>query len=282
MRTRVSSFVTYLLPSTGTFLWIGIFLLVLGLGRRMVNGDGDLGRHITVGNYILDHAMIPVRDVFSHTMAGQPLTPHEWLAEVIFALAHRILGLNGPVLVSALTIATAFWLLFMHARSERQNLLPVVFAVSLATLGSSLHWLSRPHIFTFLLLALWMIALRRMSNRPHQWWLLPVLMLIWANTHGAFIAGLVTWALFGAGLAWRICRHKNPETQPAPDRFWRSYLLAGAVSFVASLINPAGIQIWMTSIGFITNKYLVSHTVEYAPPRIQYPNTWLFCLFSAL
>jgi hypothetical protein len=197
---RIQLLLTYLLPSFGTVLWMSSFIGALASGRQMINIDGDLGRHITVGNYMLDNRVIPLRDVFSHTMAGQPITPHEWVAQVIFALAHRLIGLNGPILASALVISTSFWLVLLRIRSERKNLFPVVFVASLATTASSLHWLSRPHIFTFLLLALWMIVLRQMGNgKPDRWWLLPVLMLVWANTHRAFFDRICAFTCAGLG-----------------------------------------------------------------------------------
>ena len=68
-------------------------------GPKLFTNDGDLGRHITIGNYILDTRTIPVHDIFSNTLPGQRLVPHEWLAEVIFALAHRVMGLSGDVLI---------------------------------------------------------------------------------------------------------------------------------------------------------------------------------------
>ncbi len=283
MKKRIQLFSVYLFPSWGALLWMSAFFGALALGRQMINTDGDLGRHITVGNYILDNGVIPVRDVFSYTMAGQPATPHEWLAQVIFALSHRLMELNGPVLVSSLVIATAFWLVWLRTRTERKNLLPVVLVAFLATAASCLHWLARPHIFTFLLLALWMIVLHQMSSgKPGRWWLLPVLMLVWANIHGAFFAGLVTWALFGAGMAWKACLRKMPEREELPPGFWPCYLLGGAAALLASLINPAGIGLWKTSLGYVTNQYLVGHTIEYMPPSIQNANTWLFWIFSAL
>jgi len=88
-KNRVEQILYYLLPGLGDILWIAAFAGVIGLGPRMLNIDGDLGRHLTIGANILDSGRIPTVDLFSHTMLGQPLTPHEWLAQVIFALANR-------------------------------------------------------------------------------------------------------------------------------------------------------------------------------------------------
>ena len=84
----------------------------------MLNTDGDIGRHITIGNYILENWKIPTNDIFSHTMTGERLVPHEWLAQVIFALVYRWMGLSGVVLICALVIAATFWLVFRRARAS--------------------------------------------------------------------------------------------------------------------------------------------------------------------
>jgi len=283
MKNRTPNILMYLFPSLGAVIWIGVFFGVLSLGHRMMNLDGDLGRHLVVGGYILDHGVIPLRDLFSHTLFGQPFTPHEWLAEIIFTLFFRLLGLNGIILVSALVISTAFWLVFIRLRAESKFLLPALLVVFLAIAASSLHWLTRPHLFTFLLLALWMIVLFEMRRGKLQfWWLLPVLMLIWANLHGAFIAGFLTWLIYGVGLGWDVFWGRFQQGKELYTHFWRYYVLGGAAAFLTSLINPSGVGLWKTSIGYIGNQYLVNHTMEYLSPNFHDPGTWPFLLFIGL
>lgn len=273
----------YLLPSLGDMLWIGAFLGAIGLGPRMMNVDGDLGRHLTIGEYILTQAQVPTQDVFSYSMYGANVTPHEWLAQVIFALAHRWLGLDGVVWISAAVIGLALWLVYRRAQRESQKVLLPVLLTVVAMAASSLHWLTRPHIFTFLLLALWMNCLDNLRRgQLRSWWQMPVLMLLWANLHGAFIAGFVTWALYGFGLAWDAVLSPSEERPRLPGGFWRVFLLAGAVSALVTLINPSGIGLWGTSFGYIGNRYLVSHTAEYLPPDFHDPSTWPFLLLSGL
>ena len=88
-----------------------------------MNMDGDLGRHLTIGNYILEVGSIPIRDVFSHTMHGLPLTPHEWLAQVILASSYRIGGLDGVVFTCALLIAAIFTLVYRQCLRQSKMLL---------------------------------------------------------------------------------------------------------------------------------------------------------------
>jgi hypothetical protein len=50
-------------------------MLALASGAQMLSIDSDLGRHLTLGNYILDHRIVPTRDLFSHTLLGHPDLP---------------------------------------------------------------------------------------------------------------------------------------------------------------------------------------------------------------
>jgi hypothetical protein len=154
MTQQNPKFLRYLLPSISVLLWVITFVGVLVNGPKMINGDGDLGRHITIGNYILSNRVIPLTDVFSHTMTGEPLTPHEWLSEVLFAFAHRLMGLDGAILLAAVVIATSLWLTFQRSSRGRKSYFVLIITTILILLTSSVHWLSRPHIFTLLMLAL--------------------------------------------------------------------------------------------------------------------------------
>ena len=86
----------WLLPSVSVLVFILIFWMSLSFMPQMLSGDGDLGRHITLGNTILDTGSIPTIDIYSHTMDGTFMVPHEWLSQLMFAGAHRAAGLGSP------------------------------------------------------------------------------------------------------------------------------------------------------------------------------------------
>src|ERR1051325_19105 len=112
MRKIASSIFPYIFPRLQDAIFVGALIAVVSQGFFLLNGDGDLGRHLTIGNYILDNLKIPTQDLFSHTMQGKPLVPHEWLAEVGFSLVNGFIGLDGVVLLIALLIATTFTLAY--------------------------------------------------------------------------------------------------------------------------------------------------------------------------
>ncbi len=51
----------YVLP---TVMFISVFIGCVALGPYLFNADGDLGRHLTLGKYILDTGQIPPKIFF--------------------------------------------------------------------------------------------------------------------------------------------------------------------------------------------------------------------------
>ncbi len=268
--------IAYLLPRFQDVFFIGILMAGAFNGNKLFNLDGDLGRHITIGNYILANKTIPTRDLFSHTMSGQSLVPHEWLAQILFSAANSLLGLNGVVILTITIIAVTFTLTYREISARNTFRLVALFAGLWAAMASSLHWLARPHIFTFLFLAIWSYQLEHIAEKKSQRiWIFPLLMLIWVNTHGAFIAGFVVLGAYAVEWVWEFLH------QRADKEIGRSLFIIGMTSFAVTFINPAGYLLWGTSVGYIGNKYLVDHTIEYMSPDFHLAATWPFLMLLA-
>ena len=265
---------TFLVPRLEDVLFVAIVLLVVVLGPRLLNVDGDLGRHLTIGEHILQTGRIPTADVFSHTMSGEELTPHEWLAQVAFALAYRILGLNGVVLLCAMLLGlTVAWSYRSGVRRSRLGLATLILALVAAS-ASSLHWLARPHLFTLLLVVAWTDGLERSAlGDKLPWWRQPLIMLLWANLHGAFVFGFVVWLAYAADWARRRIRGGSGEPD---DSHGRRLGLVLVLSVAATFVNPVGAKLWATSLGYVGNAYLVGHTAEYLSPNFHDVSTWPF------
>jgi hypothetical protein len=257
-------------------LFIGVFFSVVFGGPKLFTNDGDLGRHITLGNYMLNTGSIPTRDIFSHTLYGARLVPHEWLAEVAFAVANRLMGLSGDVLLTALLGSVTVLLVYEELVRRGNFRLVALFVATWVAIVSSVHWLARPHMFTFFFVALWTYTLERFyRGELKRIWFFPALMLIWVNTHGAFIAGFVIWATYLADWLWEFVQGRGKKNTGL------HLLLIGILSFAVTFINPSGWYLWGTSVGYVSNNFMTSHTVEYLSPDFHEKDMWPFMFMVA-
>lgn len=258
------------LPRLGDWVFICIFLACLLLGQRMLNVDSDLGRHLALGRYMIDSGTIPNRDVLSINLTGQPRPAYEWLSQIAFELAERFVGLDGVVLLTAGIIAAAFLVVFFDARTRGAGLMVSLGLTIWAAVASSLHWLTRPHVFSFLFMAIWLCLLDRMRRGDRRTlWQLPLVMLLWANFHGGFVFGFVAWLAYALGAIIQRARSKSGVSSVT------RLLLVGATSLLASLVTPSIAGNW-SAVVRNSSPFVLSRTAETMPIALGAPGAWPF------
>ncbi|MFQ5890176.1 MAG: hypothetical protein ACE5JR_09000 [Gemmatimonadota bacterium] len=265
----------WLLPSLGGVIaayafFHGLFPAAAWLFAR----DGDVGRHIRVGSYILETRSIPRVDLFSHTMRGTPFVPYEWLSELLYAGAHRAAGLAGVTLLAAILFAATctlvYWTIVRLGVGR-----PLAFAAAFVSLAlQNSHFLPRPHLFTTLLAAIVFALLleHRRSGRPGLAWAIPPLVLLWANLHGGFLIAFMLLAVFLADAAWQALA----DGGGAGSSRLRTLGLVSGASLLACMVNPAGPEILAHTTGYLRAEYLVDGTQEYQSPDFHEPADQLF------
>ncbi|HEX5776646.1 MAG TPA: hypothetical protein VFX95_08205, partial [Caulobacteraceae bacterium] len=80
----------------------GLVMYTVVLFAPQVLHDGDTFWHIAAGELMLDTRQVIHADPFSHTMPGKEWQTHEWLSEIVMALAYRAAGWNGIVILGGL------------------------------------------------------------------------------------------------------------------------------------------------------------------------------------
>jgi len=142
---------------------LGAFALSLASGPRML-GDSDVLWHLVAGRWIVAHGAVPRVDILSHSMAGAPWTPHEWLSEVAMAAAYDLLGWHGLVILAGGAIALAL-ALFTRAMLALLEPVHALLAAALAWAMLMPHWLARPHALALPVLVLWTVLIVRARLR---------------------------------------------------------------------------------------------------------------------
>lgn len=268
----------FFLPRIEYILLAAVFWGILANGPRILNFDGDLPRHILTGNLILKAHRVLTTDIFSFRTTGFPSFPHEWLSQVIFAGAYNWLGLDGVVLLTALIIMLTWGIVYRQTMHQSKSFFSALIFIALGVGASQIHVLPRPHIFTYLLTAIWITLLERIDkNKSQSWWLLPVVMLVWVNLHGMFVLGI---AILGIYLVSDFLDH--------PSKSWfrnnktKALLLAGGFSLLATFFSPSGLKIWGAIASLSSNAYITSKIPEYQSPNFHLPETWPFILILTL
>jgi len=275
MKQDLPGIVKYVFPRLQDFVFISVLLLGVMLGPRFF-GDGDSGRHIVIGEIILTNGYIPKTDIFSHTRAGLPLTTTEWMSEAFFGGAHLLMGLDGVVLLSILLVAVTTTMVFREtARRSGSYLAAFIFAFWMIA-ATLFHWLARPHLFSWLMVAIWTVAARRLArSEKTSIWQFPLLMLFWVNLHGGFVLGFLILAAYLAG--WMLDRLLDKENPPSVDVL-RRMSLTGILSLLVTLLNPASFKVWSNVIGHVGDQGLMVLQIDWHSPDFHAPNTWPFLL----
>ena len=254
-----------------------IFLLLLlaltygGLQQRLL-GDAGTGWHIRAGQQIVATHAFPRQDSFSYTMPGHPWFAWEWLYDLAAGVIYSRMGLDGVVFLSALLIAGTFAGLFRWAVTRNCYPLVAAFLVVLAIFASSIHFLARPHLFTWAFtLLFWNIlesATAPGSERSYRrlYWL-PALMLLWVNIHGGFLVGLALVGLYFLGEGWELITAQEHGERTPSKAAVRKLGIAAVLTFVATFLNPYGYRLWLHIHAYLGSSFYMNNIQEFLSPN---------------
>ena len=258
-----------LLPKTSDLLFLAVFLTIVFTSYSAhLLYDNSIGWHIRNGDFILATGSIPRVDHFSYTMAGQPWYSWEWLFDVVLSLVHRLDGLAGVIVLSAVLIALTLKLLYEHLLRSSHSVLSAAVLVFLVGEASSVHYLARPHLVTWLFTLIFLIALERYrSGLPVRLWLLPVGMLFWVNLHGGFIAGFALILVYVLDRIWTMVTAESGQVKRAARNGARPLIAVLGGCFVATFFNPYGYRLHVHIWNFLRDSYLLNHFNEFNSPN---------------
>ena len=275
-----------LLPSLSDCLLIAFLLLLFSSGDAwsILLADGDTGWHLRTGEHILAVKSVPTVDPYSFIKPGQTWYAWEWAADVIFAVIHQYAGLRGLVFLSGLALCLAGVLLFRYML-WRGAAVHIAIVMSILVMDvSRIHFLARPHLFTFLLIpiTLWIID-RDIRTPTRATWLLVPIAALWTNLHGGFLI-LITalflftlvFGVFAFGYRAATVRERPPlsETSPAnheflnKKRFWRFAGLSLACT-VATLFNPYGYGLYVHIVPYLQSDWIKNMIQEFQSPQFR-------------
>lgn len=281
-----SPILSWFVPNLSVWLWLILFLFLIADPQRtkLVSSDSDANMHWRVGESMLETKQIVRSDAFSHTRFGAPVVSKEWLSQILFAIAGHMRGLTGLSILGAIVIATTFSMLHRQLVRDGTDLLTATLVVLIAAWASVPHWHARPHVFSFLMLLLWhRVILRFLRNDGNGMKLaltLGLLMLLWVNLHGGYLAGFI---VLGGYWVAALVGCKTAEGRRKLTTLTWVGLLCAAVS----LLNPNGWRIHVHNLQFVQSPFFVNWLDEYSSINFHAPDSfgvlaWLVVFFLVI
>jgi hypothetical protein len=252
---------------------IWAIVVPVGFGFRLLNSDGDLARHLRLGEIMLDRGGLLHEDVFSFTRGGEPFLAFEYGSELVYALAYRLAGLAGVAVLAGLILALTYALVARFLiRRGGDPLLAYLVSMAAAVLSAA-HWLARPHLFTMLFVVVLLELLQRTDRRSLL--LYVPLFAVWANLHGGFSFGCILIAIYivGEALEGWVTGDRAAAFARA-----RHHAAALGIALASSVLNPNGFGLLAHVFGFFGNSAILRQTQEFMSPDFHTINGKIFLL----
>lgn len=240
--------------TTGVYVFVISFASVYYLiNAPLLLDHWDLGWHLAAGDLIRAQGSVPFQDPWSFTSGGRQWFNPSWLWDVFASALFEYANFIGLVLfVVACGAVVAGYLASVCLGSGASPIAVCISVLSacllypaFAAAYPNIYLAAAPNISTIVFsVVFYGECLRRKRGR----FLLPAIMVLWANLHGGFLLGLLIVGIFCSAAPLK--------------RDWvnfRIYGLIGVACFTATLINPLGWHVYEglhTTLGHFVQAYI--------------------------
>ncbi len=223
-------------------------------------GNFDFWWHIKTGQYIIEHRALPDKDPFTYTFLEHDKDAPEmpavvlksyWLSQIIFFLIYQRFGPPGIILFKSSVFALMLTFLWKYMRDRSVSMALTFIMLTGFIIFAKEFIAERPQIFSFLFAAIVFYMLegvreaysvqRIASSKEGEtinstryplhaicYFLLPLIMLLWANMHRGYMVGMVFILVYAFSL---LLRRTPGDSRLLPIAVY-------LVSLFVTLLNP--------------------------------------------
>src|SRR5262249_39795885 len=148
---------------------------------------------------------------------------------------YRWRGLAGIVAGAFLILLVSYAALFHMMIWRGADPTIAGFLTVFGAIASIVHWLARPHLVSIAMMVGWYAAVESYRRHRTRWiWIGPLLIVCWANLHGAFVITFVVLVIYALG-EWLEFAFDHRWWDQEIKRVLVTYLSVGAISALTSL-----------------------------------------------
>ena len=219
--------------------------------------DPDVAWHIAAGDYIIKQHGIPFYDPWSYAGLGQQWYNLSWLWDILCSLLNKLVGFHGLSVILAIFLSLICTYCYQSLVSRGYDLSHDAIMVSIAL--SSMLFIDlgclRPQLLSCVMITFFINKLYNffyfLDDKSLNF--LPIVTLIWANSHGGFI---ILFALIIIFIGITIYEKKF--------FLLKKLIWIFIICFVCTLINPIGYKIYIGCLRTL-NSTIINYINEWRP-----------------
>ena len=228
----------------GAGIAIALCLLFLQLCWRPI-WHTDVWGHLSYGRHIWENRSLPATEPLLPYSHGVPFVDTAWLSQLVgYAVVSterlQLAGLQG-LFAFSVTACAAMLSLWTFRQTTR-----LAFALLAVGIFVIPEWncilILRPQLAGLVCFVFVLTRLARSQVQPSDWYVVPFVFILWANSHPSFPIGLGLMACFCLGRAWDLSLRTGSFWILARDRRLLRLLTLTIFSAAAVLINPYGFR----------------------------------------
>lgn len=260
-----------------------VFIFLMGISKV---SDYDAFFHLATGKYILNTGQIVHSvDPFAFTPVKE-FSIISWLSGVIFFVIHSFLQMKGLIIFKTCIIALAFFFIHLNMKTttlkEHQNVYIFILILIVVAFAVRMRMFIRPHIFEFVLIPVFFYIFNVYRIKKQNYlYILPLLQVLWVNSHGSFILGILISLTVLSGESLKYFLRWNPLLSK------RELMILCVVTFfiiAATMLNPSHYKVFLFPFMLTGQQVYMSNIGEWLPLSINlligygFRYTWAFSL----
>ena len=208
---------------------ISVFFLTVFLLNFLPVKDTDFGWHYRCGEKFLTSGKLCLTNNFSYFLPNYRVANPSFIYDIGLAWIFDHFGFPGVSFAGAAVSTVIAWLLFCIFAAETWLAILATILVFLFS-GTVFNLGLRSQLLTIYFFVLTLLILEKALNGNHKYlFFLPLLLIIWVNTHIGFFLGPLLLAVFFI--------HQLFQKRLAA-KILLFYLVIVTLAFLASLVNP--------------------------------------------
>lgn len=252
------------------YLLFSLLIIVMGFSFNSI--DVDLWARLMNGAHILKYGTPAFCDIVSYTKTNVWIDP-EWITSAFLYFISTKFGIYGLTILKILSVLIFFYTLVtctrkLYLKEFKYNFGYFLILLIIFVQAGYLTYTTRCQIVTFILFTVWIYFLEKIRQGNDRFlYFMPVLMLLWLNTHGGCIAGVGILLFYAVGEAL----NRKP---------FKKYLYLLLVLVPVFMINPWGIDYlkFMFHSAFLDRSWIS----EWVSPIYLFPLKKLYFVFYVI